>query len=479
MKRLFVFALAILMLFSACGPKESEAAPSAAEVSSAEVSIAANENFAFSVTGGETGSEGDYILTVRCENRSGSTLSFSWARTSVNDYMLDPDWSTEIPAGKKSIEKIAFDGGALRECGIADVQEIAFDLLVSGAEAALLSESSYVLILEDGVPAAVEYNTAETERKAESTPTPDPTPDPTPTPSPTPTAEPETRPFLASGPRDRIFAGGDKIVWLHADGTVSGAGYVEGHAQELKAWRGIQYVAVASSHTMGLREDNTIDQIGAENYLNTDDLSDVVHIAAGKDHSVIVHGNGSCTLLGYSSPLVISCFEELPFITSASVGSSHSAAMNAEGHWFVAGNANYGQEDLSYLLEPLKLICGGDHTVALDGRGWVEAVGANNFGQCETQGWYDIVDIAAGMLHTVGLRSDGSVIASGDNRYGQCNVNGWTDIVAIACGDYFTVGVRSDGQVLVAHNNGPAAAAKKIAETWVLPNPLHADELFY
>lgn len=281
----------------------------------------------------------------------------------------------------------------------------------------------------------------------------------------------------AEEPGDRLYAGGDKIVWLHEDGTVTGAGFVDGHLQEMRAWYDITDVAVASSHAMGLRSDGTIVQVGGSAKLDTSNLRNVVYIAAGKNHTVAVHENGSCTLLGYSSNLVMSCFENLKNITQVSIGSAHSAAVNKDADWFVAGSAAYGKEDLSWNLPVSKLVCGGDHTIALNNNGAVVATGANNYGQCETQSWRDIVDVAAGALHTVGLRSDGTVVATGHNQYGQCNVNGWTDIVAIACGDYFTVGVRANGQILVAQSNGPAKAAQKIAETWVLPNPQRTEGL--
>jgi len=296
-------------------------------------------------------------------------------------------------------------------------------------------------------------------------------PDPTPEVTPAPTLEP----VAATG--DRIYAGGDKIVWLHADGTATGAGHVPGHLQEISTWSNLTSVAVASSHTMGLREDGTVVCVNGSNLLDTDNLRDVTYIAAGKDHAAAVHSDGSCTLMGYSSQMVIGCFERYSHLTQISIGSAHSAGMNRDGQWFVAGNANYGQEDLSRNTTLKKIVCGAYHTLGLGENGRVQGVGANNYGQCETGQWTDIIDVAAGMLHTVGLRSDGTVVAAGDNNYGQCNVSDWTDIVAIACGDYFTIGVRADGQVMVAQNNGPAAAACNTAKDWQLADPVRTSGL--
>jgi len=243
--------------------------------------------------------------------------------------MIPPDWASEIPAGKKSMEKIAFPLEELAECGIETVEDVSFDLVVCSADeptAQPLLHSTCTLLFKDGQPDSVRYREAEViEEESEID------------------DSAEAVPVVDVGPGDRIYAGGDKIVWLRSDGTVKGAGYVEGHAQELNAWRDITSVAVASSHTMGLRKDGTIDQIGGGSKLNSDHLGDVAHIAAGKDHSVIVHSDGTvvaaghnqygqCNVRGWNDIVAIAC------------GDYFTVGVRADGKVLVAHNGSHAEK---------------------------------------------------------------------------------------------------------------------------------------
>jgi hypothetical protein len=58
---------------------------------------------------------------------------FSLDDVSVNGYMVDPFWATEVAAGKKSNNDVTFSSEAFEEIGIETADEIAFTLNVYDA----------------------------------------------------------------------------------------------------------------------------------------------------------------------------------------------------------------------------------------------------------------------------------------------------------------------------------------------------------
>lgn len=51
---------------------------------------------------------GTYSLKVFIENKTNKTLMFSWEDTSVNGYMCDPFWASEVAGGKKENTEISW-----------------------------------------------------------------------------------------------------------------------------------------------------------------------------------------------------------------------------------------------------------------------------------------------------------------------------------------------------------------------------------
>lgn len=122
----------------------------------------------------------------------------------------------------------------------------------------------------------------------------------------------------------------------------------------------------------------------------------------------------------------------------------------------LCGTASASSDPRSMLHEPTDLagVCAeGDHVAAFRYDGQCVASGDDRFGECEILYWANIVKLAAGWNHTVGMRADGTAIALGDNSDGRCNVRGWTDLVDIAANDTYTIGLKSDGTIVSAGNN--------------------------
>ncbi len=69
-------------------------------------------------------------IKVLCENKTTKALMFSVDDVSVNGYMIDPFWATEIAAGKKENSTMSFSKTTLAECGIDMLDEVTFTLKV-------------------------------------------------------------------------------------------------------------------------------------------------------------------------------------------------------------------------------------------------------------------------------------------------------------------------------------------------------------
>ena len=72
-----------------------------------------------------------YTVHVYMENKTDRNLMYTWDMVSVNDMMVDPFWSTVVPAGKKACATVNFFRSELADNGITNVKNIEFTLLVS------------------------------------------------------------------------------------------------------------------------------------------------------------------------------------------------------------------------------------------------------------------------------------------------------------------------------------------------------------
>ncbi len=92
-----------------------------------------NDQAVFVILGTEP--DGDWGYTVNCyaENKTDATLSFSWDSVSVNGFMIDPFWGTEVAAGKRAYCEISFFDEDFETNGIENVDEIEFCLRVHDA----------------------------------------------------------------------------------------------------------------------------------------------------------------------------------------------------------------------------------------------------------------------------------------------------------------------------------------------------------
>ena len=84
----------------------------------------------------ETDKDNIWGYTVLCylENKTDKSLMFSWDDVSVNGFMIDPLWASEVAPGMRSYAEISFFDSYFEDNGITDVEEIEFLLRISDAD---------------------------------------------------------------------------------------------------------------------------------------------------------------------------------------------------------------------------------------------------------------------------------------------------------------------------------------------------------
>lgn len=270
-----------------------------------------------------------------------------------------------------------------------------------------------------------------------------------------------------------IAGGGDRSLALKNDGTVW-------------TWGAN---SIGQLYNLGL---TTINDISVK----LDNLSNIIAIAEGENHSLALRNDGTVWAWGFNdegqlgngtatnnnTPAQVSSLNNIIAIAG---GDKHSLALKNDGTVWAWGYNSLGQlgNGTSYRnsntpvqvvnLSNIIAIAGGiDHSLALKNDGTVWAWGENNYGQLgngtttfysttpvQVSNLTNIIAIAAEYDHCLALKSDGTVWAWGNNNYGQLGdgsttnhnipvqVGNLSNVKAIAVGKYYSAALTSDGKV--------------------------------
>ena len=100
------------------------------------------------VTGYDPDSMWGFELKLYCENKTDKTLMFAVEDASVNGYMMDPGFATEVAAGKKENTEMTWFTDDLETNGVESVEDIEMKIHVYDSddwEAAYLIEDTYTV----------------------------------------------------------------------------------------------------------------------------------------------------------------------------------------------------------------------------------------------------------------------------------------------------------------------------------------------
>ncbi len=181
-------------------------------------------------------------------------------------------------------------------------------------------------------------------------------------------------------------------------------------------------------------------------------LTNVIAVAAGASHSLVLMSDGSLKAWGYNRYGQGSVPPGLTNVVAIASGGDYNLALRNDGAVAAWGDNSYGQLNVPASLTGVVAIAAGIwmHSLALKSDGSVVAWGDNSQGQTNVpSGLSNVVAVAGGALHSLVLRGDGTVVAWGNyNRYGEATVPpGLGHVVAVAAGAYHNLALTSDGMV--------------------------------
>lgn len=199
------------------------------------------------------------------------------------------------------------------------------------------------------------------------------------------------------------------------------------HAQTIAVWNE-DIVLIESGHI-----DNT-------------KITDAVSVDTNAELTLVLHKDGSASVLpheGVKAPYEIPAYAD---IIDIALGESHAVLLHANGTVTVVGDNTYGQGNVSEWTDIVAIAAGQRFTVGLKIDGTVVAAGSNSCGQCDVSKYRNVVDIAACNLTTVMLFSDGTVMIQGYRSMGLSDIEAVTDVKRIRAGGAAILAETSDGK---------------------------------
>ena len=213
-------------------------------------------------------------------------------------------------------------------------------------------------------------------------------------------------------------------------------------------------IAAGGDHSLALKPDGTVVAWGDDLYGQTDvpaGLTNGVAIAAGYYHGLALKRDGTVVGWDWNDFFQVDAPLGLSNAVAVAAGGEHSLALKSDGTVVAWGDNYYGQSEVpAGLTNAVAIAAGYYHSLALKNDGTVAAWGGNDYGQTSMPaGLTNIVAIAARGWHSLALKSDGRVVAWGDNSFGQATVpTNLTSIIALGAGEFHSLALRVDGTVI-------------------------------
>jgi alpha-tubulin suppressor-like RCC1 family protein len=179
--------------------------------------------------------------------------------------------------------------------------------------------------------------------------------------------------------------------------------------------------------------------------------TDVIAIAGGADHSVVLRGDGSTVAWGLTIWGATAPTPGGVALVGIAVGYDHNVGLLADGTVVAWGRNDKGQCILPVGLDHVVQVAANEHhNLALKDNGTVVAWGANDALQnIIPAGLNNVVSVACGAFHNLALKRDGTVVAWGSNEQGQSSVPvGLANVIAISAGERFSLALKADGTVV-------------------------------
>jgi alpha-tubulin suppressor-like RCC1 family protein len=182
-----------------------------------------------------------------------------------------------------------------------------------------------------------------------------------------------------------------------------------------------------------------------------DGLTNLVAVAAGSSHSVVLDSGSRLTVWGGdASRRAVPA--DLTNAIAISAGNSGTVALRSDGTVTSWGSGGYASSPVpAEATNVVAVSAGSFHALALRSDGTVVGWGQNTSGQASPPvGLSNVVAVSAGSAFSLALKDDGRVVAWGYNGVGETNVPpSLSNVVAIAAGSLHAIALKDDGSVAV------------------------------
>ncbi len=158
-----------------------------------------------------------------------------------------------------------------------------------------------------------------------------------------------------------------------------------------------------------------------------------------------------------------------------SAGTTHAAALKADGTVVCWGKNNYEQCDVPSGLEAIQVSAGRFATIAIKPDGTVVAWGSNDYGQLNIPSGLVATKISCNTHHCMALKADGTVVCWGDAQHDKCNVPAGLKAVAISAGEFHSMALRADGTVVCwgSNNEGQISVPAGLSASAIAAGSIH------
>ena len=218
-------------------------------------------------------------------------------------------------------------------------------------------------------------------------------------------------------------------------------------------------VSAGYEHTLAILEDGTVIAWGDNTYnqLNIPGgIIDPIIVESGLGHSLVLQANGEVVGWGFNEFGQIDV-DLLTNVVDIAAGEEHSVVLFDDGTVEVIANGltTYDLTPPPGLTNVVSIATGNFHIMALRDDGTVVSWGANEFLQTDVPpGLSDVVSIDAGQFHSIALKNDGTIVGWGDNSlYGQLEIPAGSDFGSIQIGDFHNLALTNNSDLSIWGSN--------------------------
>ncbi len=174
-------------------------------------------------------------------------------------------------------------------------------------------------------------------------------------------------------------------------------------------------------------------------------ITDAISVDTNEALTLVLRRSGKVSVIpksGMSAPFSAPSYTD---IIDIALGEEHAVLLHENGTVSVLGANKYGEGNVSEWTDIVAVAAGQRFTLRLKADGTVVAAGSNTCGQCDVSVYRIVVDIAACNQSAVMLFSDGTVMVQGYRSMGLADVEELTGVKRIRAGAAAIVASLEDG----------------------------------